>query len=224
MIGTGSGGLSPWGYAMLVNDSKEASQAYAHIRHPGTRALFSFWEKIRGEKAAPNRDDLDLRQIAAIAPNLLMLERDHLFQTFKWRLAGSEISQLYRQNLTSTDALAGWRSFERDTLKQLFTTVIARLQPCLVRYHLTTDTGQVIGAELVGLPIHARNGSRFHIFGGIFPLRDISNLGYSAITFLELTAARSIWTEPLPGDKLVASLNNPDIRPPGLRLIKGGRP
>jgi hypothetical protein len=84
----------------------------------------------------------------------------------------------------------------------------------------------MIAAEFVGLPIHAKNGSRFQIFGGIFPLRDISNLGYSAITFLELTAARSIWTEPLPGDKLIASLNNPnpDIRPPGLRLIRGGRP
>ncbi|MEQ1524685.1 MAG: hypothetical protein ABL936_25785, partial [Aestuariivirga sp.] len=98
------------------------------------------------------------------------------------------------------------------------------LQPCLVRFHLTTDTGQVIGAELIGLPIHARNGSRFHVFGGIFPLRDISNLGYSAITCLELAAARSIWTEPLPGDKLVASLDNPDARPAGLRLIRGGRP
>ena len=93
--------------------------------------------------------------------------------------------------------------------------MVTSLQPCLVRYHLTTDTGQVIGAELLGLPIHARNGSRFHIFGGIFPLRDLSNLGYSAITFMELTATRSIWTEPLPGDKLVASLNNPDIRPQG---------
>ena len=209
---------------MLVNDSKEASQAYAHIRHPGTRALFSFWEKIRGEKAAPNRDDLNFRQISPLVPNLLMLERDHLNQTFKWRLAGSEISQLYRQKLTNTDALAGWRGFERDSLKQLFTTVVTGLQPCLVRFHLTTDTGQVIGAELIGLPIHARNGLRFHILGGIFPLRDISNLGYSAITFMELAAARSIWTEPLPGDKLVTCLNNPDARPGGFRLIRGGRP
>jgi hypothetical protein len=216
--------LSRWGYLMLVNDSKEASQAYAHIRHPGTRALFSFWEKIRGEKAAPNRDDLDLRQISPIVPNLLILERDHLYQGYKWRLAGSEIAQLYRQKLTSTNALAGWGNFECNTLNQLFNTVVTSLQPCLIRFQLTTDTDQVIGAELIGLPILARNGMRFHIFGGIFPLRDISRMGYGSITALELSAARSIWTEPLPGDKLVASLNNPTIPPAGLRLIKGGRP
>jgi hypothetical protein len=217
-------GLSPWGYAMLVNDSKEASQAYAHIRHPGTRALFSFWEKIRGEKAAPGRDDLDLRQIGHIVPNLLILERDHLHQTYKWRLAGSEIGQLYRQKLTSTNALAGWGGFERNTLKQLFDAVVTGLQPCLVRFLLTTDTGQVIGAELLGLPILARNGKRFHIFGGVFPLRDISQMGYGSITGLELSAARSIWTEPLPGDRLVASLDNPPVPPVGLTLIRGGRP
>jgi hypothetical protein len=213
--------LSPWGYSMLVNDSKEASQAYAQIQHPGTRTLFSFWEKIRGEKAAPGRDDLDLRQISPIVPNLLILERDHLHQTYKWRLAGSEICQLYRQKLTSTNALAGWGSFERNSLIQLFNTVVTRLQPCLVRFHLTTDTGQMVGAELLGLPLLARNGMRFHIFGGIFPLRDISQLGYGTITYMELSAARSIWTEPLPGDKLVASLNHPTTA--GLRLIKGGR-
>jgi hypothetical protein len=216
--------LSPWGYLMLVNDSKEASQAFAHIQHPGTRALFSFWEKIRGEKAAPGRDDLDLRQISAIMPNLFILERDHLYQTYKWRLAGSEICQLYRQKLTSANALAGWDGFERNTLKQLFDTVATRLQPCLVGFHLTTDTGQIIAAELLGLPILARNGMRFHIFGGIFPLSDNHQLGYGAITCMQLSAARSIWTEPLPGDKLVASMNKTAIPSVALRLIQGGRP
>jgi hypothetical protein len=38
--------------------------------------------------------------------------------------------------------------------------------------------------------IHARNGSRFHILWN-FPLRDVSNLGYGAITFLSY-CARSI--------------------------------
>ena len=215
--------LSPWGYSMLVNDSKELSQAYSHILHPGTRTLFRFWEKIRAENAAPNRDDLDLKQISNIVPNLVMLERDHLHQTYKWRLAGSQTCSLFRQQLTGTDALAGWDSFERNTLKQLFDTVVASLQPCLVRFRLTTDSDQVLGAELLGVPIHARNGSRFHILGGVFPFRDISALAYGAITHRELSGARSIWTEHLPGDKLVAGLRNGSNMATGLRLIRGGR-
>jgi hypothetical protein len=51
----------------------------------------------------PRRDDR-LRQISAIVPNLLMLDRDN-HQTYKWRLSGSETSLFYRQPLTNTDAL-----------------------------------------------------------------------------------------------------------------------
>ncbi len=204
---------------MLVNGNKDASQAYPQIVHPGTRALFRYWEKLRGENAAPRRDDLDLRQISAIVPNLLMLDRDNLRQTYKWRLSGSETSLLYRQPLTGADALAGWSGFERETLKQRFDAVVTSLQPCLIRYHLTTDTEEVIGAELLGLPMQARNGMRFHVFGGIFPLRDIPAMSYGGITHLELSGARTIWTEPLPGDTLLASA---PLQPGGLRLIKGG--
>jgi hypothetical protein len=209
---------------MLVNDNTETSQADSQIMHPGTRTLFRFWEKIRAENAAPSRNDLDLRQISSIVPNLVILDRDLLHQTYKWRLAGSETCLLYRQQLTSTDALKGWEKFERETLRQAFDTVVTRLQPCLVRFRLTTDRGQTIAAELLGLPIHARNGLRFHIFGGVFPFRDISGLGYDAITHRELSGTRFIWTEPLPGDRLVARLQDTDPSHGGLRLIKGGRP
>lgn len=215
--------LSPWGYSMLVNDNKELSQANSQILHPGSRTLFRFWEKIRSESAAPNRDDLDLRQISNIVPNLVMLERDHLHQTYKWRLAGSQACQLFRQQLTGTDALVGWNSSERDTLKQIFDTVVTSLQPCLTRFRLTTDRDHVLGAELLGLPIHTRNGSRFHIFGGVFSFRDISDLAYDSIRHRELLGIRSILTEPLPGDKLVAGLRGSDSPGGGLRLIKGGR-
>ena len=209
---------------MLVNDNTETSQAVSHLMHPGSRALFRFWEKIRAENAAPSRNDLDLRQISDIVPNLSILDRDFLHQTYKWRLAGSETCHLYRQQLTNTDALKGWGGLERNTLKQAFDTVVTSLQPCLVRFRLTTDRDQIIGAELLGLPIHARNGLRFHIFGGVFPFRDISGLGYDGITHMELSSTRNIWTEPLPGDKLVASLRGASTSPGGLRLIKGGRP
>jgi hypothetical protein len=215
--------LRPWGYSMLVNDDKEASLVYPQILHPGTRALFRFWEKIRGENAAPGRDDLDLKQISDIVPNLLMLERDYLHQTYKWRLAGSQTSLLYRQPLTNTNALAGWSGFERNTMKHLLDSVVTSLQPCLFRIRLITDTDQAISAELLGLPVRARNGMRFHVFGGVFPFRDISNLVYDSIKYMELSGARAIWTEPLPGDKLAVSQRSPDTRPRGLHLIKGGR-
>ena len=208
---------------MLVNDTGDLNQAESQILHPGTRALYRYWETIRAENAAPNRSDLELKQISSIVPNLLMLERDHMRQTYKWRLAGTQTCHLYRRELSATDALAGWDSFERDTIKKLLDTVVTSLQPCLLRFRLTTNTDQIIGAEMIGLPLHARNGSRFHVFGGLFPFRDISSITYDDIKQLELSGARTIWTDHLPGDKLVAGLPNSSKAMAGLRLIRGGR-
>ncbi len=208
---------------MLVNDTSELNRAETHILHPGTRMLYRYWEAIRAENAAPNRVDLDLAQVSSIVPNLLMLERDHMRHSFKWRLAGTQICDLYRKQLTGTDVLAGWDKFERETIKKLLDTVVTGLQPCLMRYRITTNLDQVIGVEMIGLPLHARNGSRFHVFGGIFPFRDISGLAYDAVKDLELSSTRTIWTDHLPGDKLLAGLPNSSRAMAGLRVIQGGR-
>ena len=208
---------------MLVNDIHDIHQANSQILHQGTRTLYRFWETIRAEKAAPNRDDLDLRKISDIVPNLMMLERDNMRQSYKWRLAGTETCLLYRRPLTGTDALLGWDDFERSTIVKLLDSVVTRLQPCIIRFRLKTTMDQVLGAEMIGLPIHSRNGSRFHVFGGIFPFQDISGIAYDGIAQLELSGARTIWTEHLPGDKLVAGLRNTGAQMGGLRLIHGGR-
>jgi hypothetical protein len=208
---------------MLVNDISDLSQAESHILHPGTRTLFRYWETIRAERAAPNRNDLDLKQIAAIVPNLIMLERDHMRLTYNWRVAGTATCNLLCREPTGTDALAGWGKFERDTVIKLLDKVVTSLQPCLIRFRLTTNTDQIIGAEMLGLPLQARNGSRFQVFGGIFPFRDAAPLNYDHITNMELSGARTIWTEHLPGDKLVAQLANSARPMAGLRVIEGGR-
>ena len=69
---------------------------------------------------------------------------------------------------------------------------------------MQTDLNQMLGAELVGLPLQSADGSAVHVFGGIFPFRDPASMGYGRILRLELSAARSIWTEHLPGDQLLA--------------------
>ncbi len=205
---------------MLVNEESEASQAQSQILHPGSRALFSFWEVMRAEAAAPRRSALDLRQIRELVPNLVLIEFLPATGGFRWRLAGTAVCNLYRHELTGTDALLGWDSFETDVVKRFFGSVVHRLQPCLLRFRMFTDLNQLIGAELIGLPLQANDGS-IHIFGGVFPFRETQTLGHRAISAIELSGARSIWTEHLPGDRLVSQQDQRPLRP--FQLIRGGR-
>jgi hypothetical protein len=208
---------------MLVNEDSEASQAPSQILHPGSRALFRFWETVRGAESAPPRSALDLKQIRDLVPNLMIIEPVLSTGGFRWRLAGTAVCGLYRRELTGTDALLGLDSFETDVVKRFFTSVIQGLQPCLLRFRMFTDLDQLIGAELIGLPALANCGG-IHVFGGVFPFRDTQSLSHRAISTIELSGARSIWTEHLPGDRLASELSHVGqhlLRP--FEVIRGGR-
>ncbi len=206
---------------MLVNEQFETSQGQSQILHPGSRALFSFWETMRAEEAAPRRSALDLKKIRDLVPNLIIIEPDPLTDGFRWRLAGTAVCQLYQRELTGTNALLGWDSFETDVVSRFFNSVIHGLQPCLLRFRMFTDLNQLVGAELIGLPAQAGNGGGIHIFGGVFPFRETWSLGHRAITAMELSRARSIWTEHLPGDSLADQAAQRWPRP--FQVIRGGR-
>jgi hypothetical protein len=206
---------------MLVNDMHETNAAEGQILHPGSRALFRHWEAIRAERPAPGRDDLDLAQIRAIVPDLFILDRDHLRQSFRYRLAGTRLCELHRQELTHTDMLTGWDQFECDTIRRLLNTAATSLQPCLVRMRYVTAMSHMIGIEMIAMPMMARDGMRVQILGGMFPFRDISTLGYDNISSKELTGARTVYTE---HGAAVTGLRQAPPAAPGsrFRVIQGG--
>ena len=223
-IGTGSACAARRGFIMLLNDQTGNRQADGDILHPGSRALFRHWETIRAERAAPDHDDLDLTQVKAIVPDLFLLERDHLRDGFRYRLAGTRICQLFHHELTRSDVLAGWDQFERDTLRRLLATTVSSMQPCVLRLRLHSNLDHVIGVEMLCLPMVARDKSRIHILGGLFPFRDINGLGYERITLRELTGARTIWTEHAAGNMPLTQAVAPRLAPPRpFTVITGGR-
>jgi hypothetical protein len=75
---------------------------------------------------------------------------------------------------------------------------------------------------MIGLPLIARHVKMTHVVGTILPLRGLSNLGYDAITRLEVQSARVIWTEPVPAGPHRTVKEAPDSYSP-FEIITGGR-
>lgn len=209
---------------MLVNGQIETSQADSQILHPGSRSLFRFWEQTRGDQAAPNREAIDLKPIRHIVSHLAIIEKKAGTRAYRWRLAGTSVCEIFRKEITGQDVLIGWDMFERDIIARFLEGVLTDLQPCVMRFRFHTDTGQLIGCELIALPVVASNGT-VQVIAGLFAFREIHTLGYGAVTGRELSGARAIWTEHLPGDRLVEQLaHTPSAaayRP--FQVITGGR-
>ncbi|MCX7348325.1 MAG: PAS domain-containing protein [Alphaproteobacteria bacterium] len=166
------------------------------ILHPGARLLLDTWLTLKGERAAPSRSDLDLRQMHRQAPWLFILEPVQGARTFTYRLAGTGLCGFLKQDMTGCDFLAGWERF---------------------RLRYLTDLEQRIGADMLALPMTARDGETVHVLGGLFPHGNPDIWSYERLAPADLAAVRLFGNKP---EKIGV---RPDVQAPRkFRLISGG--
>lgn len=179
----------------MIEQQPHENDQDTQMLHPGSRQLFRYWETLRAEKAYPRREDVDFAAIKAVMPDLVVIERDYLRNSFRYRLAGSRVCSLFDQNLTGKDVFTNWDHFETDVIRRHLEIALTRFQPAVIRMRLTTDREQQLAAELVVLPVQMQNSNRVQLIGGMFPFRPAAGLGHVAIKARELVSARVIWTE-----------------------------
>ena len=187
------------------------------ILHPGARSLLGLWQDLRGGRDLPGRADLDLRQMPRQAPWLFIVETAGEAPGFRYRLAGTGICGLLRREVTGTDFLAGWESFERGAIARTLRVVTHRLRPAHFRLRFLTDRGQKIGVDMLALPVLARDGRTAHILGGLFPHANPEIWHYDSITPADLVSVRLFDGR---GDSIAA--REPAQAPRKFRLISGG--
>lgn len=186
--------------------------------HPGSRVLFRYWDTLRGDMSAPPRDWLDLKKIHNLLPFVFMIER-RLGKAYVWRLAGTQVCELWGMELTGKLAFTQGERFERETLTRLLDRVVDAHQPFVARFRLDSAKGASMAAEFVGLPLEARNGTSTYVFGVMMPFREVRRQRHDQVTSFELAATRTLRTEPA----LMARKMPTRIAPQGFQVINGGR-
>lgn len=187
------------------------------VLHPGARTLLGQWLALRGDRPAPSRGDLDLRQMRRQAPWMFILEPSGEAHGFTYRLAGTSLCAFLRKEMTGTNFLAGWGRFERGAIGRALAAVTSKLQPAHFRLRYLSDEGQRIGADLLALPMTARDGNTVHVLGGLYPHGNPDIWSYASLTPADLAAVRLFDGKPEElGARSVAHA------PRKFRLISGG--
>lgn len=174
---------------MWVSGEALGSQAETE---PGARArlLLRVWQGLKGPRSAPGRADLDLRQLPRLVPWLFIAEPKPGTSTLAWRLAGTGITQFFGREVTGGDFLSGWAHFERGVMARALGAVTRRHQTALFRLRYITDRGQPVAAELLALPMLARDAETTHVLGGLFPQDEPKPDHYERLVPSEVAALR----------------------------------
>ena len=212
-----------------MQDSILTIEKDTQILHPGSRRLFAHWEMLRAARAYPKREEFTFAPVTDLMPDMLVLERDPAKGGYRFRLAGSRVCELFGRNLTTRDALSGWDAFDASILSNHFELALESFQPVLARMRLISDLGLVFTAELIAMPIQARESNSVQLIGGLFCFRDTDDLFNQSIRTRELLSARAIWTEHVGAtlqniidQALVHSPRRPALRPL-LKVLEGGK-
>jgi hypothetical protein len=176
-------------------ESSDTAKAPEEILHPDSRSLFRYWEGARRENSAPTRADIDLKMLKNILPWLGILERHPLKPEYTWRLAGTGICRLWAHELTGKLFHVDNVQHEDENVAQLMDNVMASHQPCIARFRAAYEEGELLGLEMLCLPVLANDGRTTQMFASMVPFHKPHWLGTRQITKLQLSSVRMIWTE-----------------------------
>jgi len=187
------------------------------ILHPGARKLLGLWLDLKDQRPAPVRTDLDLRQFRRQAAWLFIVEPVGKARGYTYRLAGTAVCAFLKQEMTGKDFLTGWEPFERSSIQRALGVVTTKLQPAHFRLRYRTDKGQKIGADMLALPVMARDGLNVHVLGGLFPHGNPDIWHYERLAPADLASLRMFDGRP----ENMGARPEPQA-PRKFRLISGG--
>ena len=130
-----------------------------------SRRLYEAWQGWRGDRLLPRRADLDLVAISRLMPRLAVIDvKDP--DTAVFRLAGTEIEQLFGQRLTGRSYIRMVPPERQKSRGELLWRIAT--QPCVVVQHIACDwqSGRHGVLEVFGVPMLAdRDGEPVQMLG-----------------------------------------------------------
>jgi hypothetical protein len=195
--------------------------------HPTSRKLLRTWERIRGERNAPDKSDMSMRELREILPWTCILHRDPVRFSYTFRLAGTAVCDIWGRQLTGSTAFHDWPNFDRETIVRGLDTVAGMKQPCVARFLAHSFGGREVGFELTAVPVMSADGTEVHALATIAPFRDRRGIQADPLVEFEIRCIRILWSDQLPGSAPAAVVSsNDDIRRLNtnfLRVIEGGK-
>ncbi len=154
-----------------------------------TRDLYSYWNHLRGERAAPDRADIEPADIRALLNDTFMLEIG-ANRGFGIRLAGARIGDLFLSELRGKPFIALFACADGDSVRALLEAVIDDPTPLVAGVRAGPAGFAPIELEMLLLPLGPKGSSRERVLGSLAPASRATWTGLVACEPMRLTSLR----------------------------------
>lgn len=192
------------------------------MRQSATRELFAYWTALRGERAAPERADVDPAAIRAILPDTFMLEVDGA-GLFPFLLSGARANALFGVSLREKSFVDLFEPADRRQVARMCAGVSDEMAPIVAGARGAARGTAPVDVELLLLPLRHRGKTHARLLGSFAPAHFPTWLGLSPMESLTMISMRMIAPQQSPRRAQEGEPAEPRVnRRAHLSVIEGG--
>ncbi len=195
------------------------------MRQEATRALYAYWNELRGNRIAPRRLEIQPHRISDILLDTFILERADR-AGFRFRLAGTRVASRFGFDLRSQDFLSCWSEGDRSLLEHHLSAIseLGRVGLFTGEAAFARPGAPPRAFELLILPLLHTGQSIDRLLCLLVPLDDAAAPD-ARLHGLRLLAAEAVWPDGAPDEPLTFSDRQLPLHPHvrTARIVRQGR-
>jgi hypothetical protein len=164
------------------------------MQKESTKALYDYWNALRGSRSAPDRRDIDPTKIRSALSNTFILELNDS-REFDFRLAGSHICAAYARELKGRSFTRLWHPRDRDAMETLVRAVTEDHAVALVTFSGMTAINTRMSVETILLPIRHNGSTQARLLGAMTAVDEPYWFGVQPIVEQRISGLRLIWPD-----------------------------
>jgi hypothetical protein len=167
-------------------------QRAGSMKHATTRMIFSYWDALRGERAAPERGEIEPGEIRHILADTFILEIGPDRKAMV-RLAGTRLCAFFARELKGEPFGGLWDAESAPDIERAIETVIGETAGVVAGLSASTEEGASIDGEMILLPLRHRGKPNARVLGTLAPVTVPPWIGLYPVRRLSTSSLRVLW-------------------------------
>ena len=156
-----------------------------------TMELHAYWNRLRGARSAPERNDVDPGAIRGVLADTFVLDFDEK-RGFPFRIAGSRANALFLKEQRGLSFLELWRDADREELDSILHCVADEAQPFLIGAEARPAGRETVDIEIILLPLRHHGLTHSRVLGGLAVRAAPEWMGLTRAGPITLTSIRAL--------------------------------
>jgi hypothetical protein len=139
------------------------------MKHAASRELYTYWQALRGRRAAPQRAEIEPAAIRHVLSEAFIVALDRNAE-YPFRLAGTRVCALFGRELKGQSFVSLWDEASRSTMRDLLHLLTSEKVGTVAGVTAQNTEGEPLDLELLLLPLIAPRPMLARSIGVLAPI------------------------------------------------------